>query len=371
MAPNRGKLVSHDGSDGPITLFVPGLEGGGAQRVIVNLANTLADISGDAVNLVVIRKGGVFEDEIRSEVNLINLETGRVSRSIPALVNYLITYRPKVFMSTLNYCNVIAIIAWRLAGRPCRLVVREANVVRKENFLLRSLMRWTYPQVDCVVALSPEVRASILDAGIRVADRIIEIGNPGLFRPPGWVGPPPSFLPQTRPRFICAVGRLSWPKGFDILLEAFSGLSDTCLHLVILGEGELRLDLEEQIRLSGLQQRVHLPGFVKDPAAVISHAELFVLSSRWEGFPNVLLEALSVGVPIVAADCDGAPRSMLENGRHGHLFAPEDPVALSEGIEKALKTPAGTPESRRARAVDFSAEAITKRYLKEAFDISP
>jgi len=354
----------------PISLFVPGLEGGGAQRVFVNLANTLVTLVECPVHLVVVREGGVFQDELRPEVKLINLGTGRISRSIPALVQYMRSRRPRAFASTMNYSNIITILAWRLAGRPCRLVVREANVVREGNRLMRTLMRWTYPLADCVVALSPEIRSSMLRAGLPVANKLVEIGNPGVFPSTGEPVAAPSFLPQPQPRFICAVGSLSRQKGFDILLSAFARLSDSSLHLVILGEGALREELEEQCRALGIQERVYMPGFVKRPADVIRQAELFVLSSRWEGFPNVLLEALSTGVPVVAADCDGAPRSMLENGRHGHLVTPEDPVALSEGIEAALKAPVGTPESRRARAEDFSAEKITRKYLAEAFLVS-
>lgn len=353
-----------------ISLFIPGLEGGGAQRVFVNLANTLVDMTEHPVHLVVVREGGVFQDELRPEVKLVNLGTGRVSRSVSALVRYIRTHRPRVLASTMNYSNIIAIIAWRLAGRPCRLVVREANVVREGNRLMLVLMRWFYPHADCVIALSREVRGSILQAGISVADKIVEIGNPGVFYPPDYRHETPGFLPQPKPRFVCAVGSLEYQKGFDVLLSAFAGLPDPTLHLVILGEGAWRERLEKQCCALGIEQRVQMPGFVKRPSDVVSQSELFLLPSRWEGFPNVLLEALSTGTPVVATDCEGAPRSILEDGLHGHLVAPDDPGALREGIEAALIAPMGTPNSRRARAGDFSAETITRTYLEEAFLIS-
>lgn len=357
-------------SNRPITLFIPGLEGGGAQRVFVNLANTIVRTTERPVHLVILRNGGVFQNEVDCRVKLINLGTERVSRSVPALVRYLRTHRPQVFASTMNYCNIMAILAWRLAGRPCRLVVREASVVREGNRLMRMLMRWLYPQADCIVALSPEVLSSVLRAGIPVADKLVEIGNPCIITPYDDVDNQPVFLPQPMPHFLCAIGSLRWVKGFDLLLSAFARLSDTSIHLVILGEGPLRVELEEQSRVLGIEQRVHLPGFVKAPADIIAQADLFVLSSRWEGFPNVLLEALSTGVPIVAADCDGAPRSMLENGRHGLLVEPENIAALAQGMEMALVAPVGTPECRRARAEDFSADRITRKYLAEAFLVS-
>lgn len=363
-------LKSSCPSNRPITLIIPSLEGGGAQRVFVHLANTLVSLTKHPVHLVILRGGGVFQDDLDFRVKLINLGTERVSRSVPALVRYLRNHRPQVFASTMNYCNIMAIMAWRLAGRPCRMVVREASVVRGGNLLMRILMRWLYPHADCVVALSPEVLSSILRAGIRVVDKLVEIGNPCIITPHDIVDKQPVFLPQPMPRFLCATGSLRWVKGFDLLLSAFARLSDTSLHLVILGEGPLRSELEKQSQILGIKQRVHLPGFVKDPVHIIKQADLFVLSSRWEGFPNVLLEALSTGVPIVAADCDGAPRSMLEDGRHGLLVEPENIAALAQGIEMALVAPVGTPECRRARAEDFSAEKITRKYLAEAFLVS-
>ncbi|WP_018872918.1 glycosyltransferase [Thioalkalivibrio sp. ALJ16] len=350
-----------------LSLLIPELEGGGAQRVFVNLANELVDLSDDPVQIVTLRDGGVFRDELRPEVEVINLGTQRVSRSIPALVRYFRTTRPRVVCSTLNFCNVVTVVAWRLAGRPCRLVVREANVVREGRWFMRQLMRWTYPQADCVVALSPEIRANLLEAGIRVSHSVVEIGNPGVFESSSEPVAPPVFLPQPLPRFICAVGSLEEQKGFDLLLNAFARLSDPSLHLVILGEGSKRNALERQCEDLGIRERVHLPGFVKRPTEVVRQSALFVLPSRWEGFPNVLLEALSTGVPVVAADCAGAPRSMLEDGRHGHLVRPESAEALAEGIAQALESPIGTAESRRARAEDFAASKIARVYLEKAF----
>ena len=262
-------------------------------------------------------------------------------------------------------------MSWLLAGRPCRLVVREASVVEHTRCLLRTLMRLTYARADCVVSLAPEVTRSIIAAQVCVKEKIVEIGNPAVFRPYDNQAPDLSFLPSSSTRFICAVGSLKHAKGFDILLEGFARVSDTSLNLVILGEGELRTKLEKQCQMLKIEKRVHLPGFHRWPVEVIRHSELFVLSSRWEGFPNVLVEALSAGVPIVAADCPGAPRSILENGRHGHLFETGNISALVNAIEEALVNPVGSPEARRARAEAFGARAITEKYLVDAFCLGP
>lgn len=366
-------MMSHDADDGtlhvraPIVLFIPGLEGGGAQRVFVNLANTLVDLTPHPVILLVLRRGGVFEKDLRPEVEVVNLASGRVSRSVPALTQYLRKVHPQVLCSTLNYCNVAAVAAWCLAGRPCRLVVREANVLNSAGRLMRFLMRWTYPLADGVVALSPEIRNTLIQSGIAAAEKVVEIGNPGVFEVLPKKLAPPEFLPLPLPKFICAVGRLYKQKGFDNLLEAFAGLTNESLHLVILGEGPQRSELEAKSVALSIDGRVHMPGFISKPMEVVAQAELFVLSSRWEGFPNVLLEALWTGTPVVACNGEGAMRTILENGKHGHLVLPEDPNALREGIQQALSLPRGAVDTRKARALDFSADKVVSAYLKKAF----
>lgn len=360
----------------PISFFIPGLQGGGAQRVVVNLANALPDITDHPIHVVLAHKVGEFVDELRPEVKIIDLGTKRASRSVFALARYMRRVRPEVMISSLNYANVMFLISGLIAGRPCRLVVREANVVRNYNGSLHSnvrnkitiqLMRFFYPRADKVVAICSDVLQTMLDAGIKIQNNVAMIGNPVEIKPQeSFVEPEMSWLPDPHPPFICSVGRLNEQKGFDTLLEAFERLKEKALHLVIVGEGPLRYSLTRQAQELGIADRVHMPGFVSNPRSVVKSSELFVLSSRWEGFVNVLLEALSTGVPVVSTDCPGAPRDILGNGAHGHLVPYENPEALADGIERALSNPAGTPKSRKKRAADFAAEKIAREYLDKA-----
>jgi glycosyltransferase involved in cell wall biosynthesis len=359
----------------PISFFIPGLQGGGAQRVVVNLVNALPDLTEHPVHVVLAHRVGEFVDELRPEVETIDLGTKRASRSVFALASYMRRERPQAMISTLNYANVIFLISGLLAGKPCPLIVREANVVRRptgslgtrlRGHVTQSLMRFLYPRADKVVAICQDVQQSMLDAGLKIEDKLTLIGNPVNLDPEDESEPLTlDWLPNPTPPLICAMGRLSEQKGFDTLLSAFAKLRDAKLHLVILGEGPLRESLTQQAQELGIQDRVHLPGFIQQPWRVLKQAELFVLSSRWEGFVNVMLEALAAGVPVVSTDCPGAPRDILENGAHGHLVPSDDPGALAEGINQALEQPAGTPESRMARAADFSAEKIARKYLEK------
>ena len=366
-------ITSNNECNTAISLFIPALNGGGAQKVVVNLANAFIELTDHPIHVVLARKEGEFLNDLRLEVQVIDLGTKRASRSIRALAKYMREYRPKAVVSSLNYANIVCVFASLLSGKPCKILLREDNVVRKPSGkmlvrvrrnLMIQLMKMFYPRSDNIVAISDSVLQTIEEAGIKVKEKAVVIGNPITVPLPEPGAVSIDWLPDPRPPFICSVGRLAEQKGFDTLLSAFAKLKNTKLHLVILGEGELRNTLISQAEELKIKDRVHMPGFVRNPMSVVSEAEAFVLSSRWEGFGNVLVEALATGVPVVSTNCPGAPRDILENGSHGHLVPYDDPEALAEGINQALEQPAGTPETRMSRAADFSAEKIASKYLE-------
>ena len=363
----------------PIGFFIPGLNGGGAQKVVVNLANALVDLTGRSVHIVVARAEGEFLAEVRPEVEIVDLGKGRASRAIPALARYLRQVQPAVLCSSLNYANVCAAVAWQLAGRPCRLVVREDNVVLEPrgdlwSFLQSSftqrLMRILYPRTSAVVAISNAVAGTLADRKICPKSHIRVIGNPITVKASPETSSVEAALPELRDRgYICAIGRLAEQKGFDVLLRAFAQMGDEKPDLVILGEGPLRAELSTLADRLGIADRVHMPGFVSAAERVLSKASLFVLSSRWEGFGNVLVEALATGIPVVSTDCPGAPRALLRDGGLGHLVPVDKPEALAEAITEALHSPRGTRKARQERGREFAAPAIARQYLEEAFEL--
>lgn len=165
--------------------------------------------------------------------------------------------------------------------------------------------------------------------------------------------------------FILAVGRFTWQKGFDALLDAFHGVSAQVpnLRLVILGDGELRGELERRIVALGLEGRVEMPGF-QPPYHLMARARLLVMSSRFEGLPTVLIEALYCGARIVATDCPSGPAEILCGGRHGVLVPVDAPETLANAIAAALRSP-DTDElraARRLRALDFSFESVIPKW---------
>ena len=170
------------------------------------------------------------------------------------------------------------------------------------------------------------------------------------------------WFKESEPPVVLAVGRLSEQKAFDVLIQAFSLVrKKRPARLLILGEGEDRLALEALILKLGIKQDVELMGFVQNPYAFMAHASLFVLPSRWEGLPTVLIEALYLGMPIVATDCPGGSREILRDGALGRLVPVDDPVILAEAIQGSMGDARSShpKESWQAFSLDF----VVDRYI--------
>jgi len=231
-----------------------------------------------------------------------------------------------------------------------------------------------YPQAHNIVAVSQGV-AEDLSTLIQLSpDRVTVIYNPVIT---------PNLLeqalaPLTHPWFereqppvILGAGRLSLQKDFPTLLRAFALVRQhRPARLVILGEGEERANLERLAIELGIQNDVSMPGFVDNPFAFMAKASVFVLSSAWEGFGNVLVEALACGCPVVATDCRSGPREILDNGRYGRLVPVGDHEALAKAILETLDNPdfPADRQTRIQRAMEFSVDAAVDKYLKVLLD---
>lgn len=357
-----------------IALFMPDLSGGGAERMMVNLARGFVD-RGAEVDMVLIRREGAYLSLVPASVRIVNLGAGRTIRSITALAGYLQRERPAALLSTFVNVNLAALLARRLARVPVRVVVRESNTASlKRAFHDRPLMRmtdrlqrWVYRWADGIVAVSQGVGDDMVHNIGVPADRMQVINNPvvtpellGLASEPAGH---PWFVPG-EPPVILGVGRLTAQKDFPTLIRAFAKVrQQRPARLVILGEGEDRPVLERLHADLGLHGDVDLPGFAPNPYAFMARAGAFVLSSRWEGSPNVLVEAMACGTPVVATDCPSGPAEILDRGQFGGLVPVRDPDALAEAIVQTLEAPLAA-ECLQRRASDFTVERSADQYLR-------
>ena len=348
------------------------MRGHGAERTMLNLAQGVAE-RGYAVDLVLARAEGPLLAEVPESVRVVDLRASRVLLSLSALVRYLRHERPHSLLSVMNYANIIALWARRLAGVPVRVVVSERNTLSckvqhassRRGRLMPHLIRRFYPLADGIVAVSKGVADDLAQVTGIPRERIQVIYNPvvtpELHQKAQAPLEHPWFAPG-EPQVLLAVGRLTAQKDFPTLIQAFAQVRQTHLtRLLILGEGEERPALEALVRQLGLEQDVSLPGWVENPYPHMVQASLFVLSSRWEGLPGALIEALYCGASLVATDCPSGSREILRNGQYGQLVPVGDVGALALAIKTALasKMPRLPRESWRP----FEPETVVNQYI--------
>ena len=351
---------------------MPSFRGGGAERVMVELARGLVGL-GISVDLVVAQREGPNLMQRPPAATIVDLGAKRVLLALPALVRYLRDVAPDAMLSALPHTNVIAVAARRLARSRTRLVVAEHTTASLSAMhsgsargrALPVFMKFAYPRADAVVAVSAGV-ADDLARLIRLDRRRITVIHnpvtvPRLFELAVEPVDHPWFGGQQIP-VILGVGRLTAAKDFVTLIRAFELVRKVRpVRLMILGEGAERPRLEALIRDLQLEADVALPGFVENPYKYMQKASVFVLSSRWEGFGNVLVEAMACGAPVISTDCPNGPREILENGKHGRLVPVGDMAALSQAIVDQLDHPPPRRGSTE-RAMDFSLDAAIDRY---------
>jgi len=357
-----------------ITLVLQNLTGGGAERMMLNIAGGLAD-RGHRVDIVLMREEGPYLDRVPKHVTLICLQALRFRRVLPALVRYLRQAQPDAVLSTLVPMNIITAFASRFTRRRPRLVLREAcsisgmqqSVANRVTRLSYHLSPWVYPWANHIVGISNDLRDELRQRLNMPAERINTIYNPVLSahdqkqleRTPA---PPHPWLEPGQVPVVIAVGRLVEQKDYVTLLDAFSQLRRReAARMIILGEGPLRSQLEQRIAALNLQDEVVLPGFVNEPLAWMQHAAVFAHTARWEGFGNVIVEALACGLPVVATDCPCGPAEILDRGRYGTLVPVGDVSALTNALATAITAPLPV-ELLRRRADDFTVESIVGQY---------
>lgn len=360
-----------------IAIFLSRLAGGGAERAMIYLANRFVDM-GHEVDLVLLRHEGPYLDLVDSRINVVELDVSRMLLAPLALRRYQAERQPDVFMSAQFHADQALLLSKKLFGWKTRIVpsvqvaltaVFEQSASKRERMFRYTLKR-LYPSADRLVAISAGVGEDVQRVCNISGDKITLIHNPVVT---------PDFAKRLDeeishewfdnpgPPVIIAMGRLTKQKDFPTLLKAFAKLRQRVpSRLLILGEGEDRKELEKLAQDLGLDGDVLMPGFVSNPYPWLKKADVFVLSSLWEGFANVVAEALACGTPVVSTDCPHGPREILRGGEFGRLVAVGDADALAGAIEETLSKPAD-PDTLQARGHEFRIEPIADEYLEVLF----
>ena len=359
-----------------IAFYLPNLDGGGAERVMLNLANGIANLPDTEVDFAVAEKKGPLLDYFPKNVNLIDLGSKRIATSVFPLSTYIRKSNPDVLVSALGTANIIAIAANLLSFKKTKLIVTQHTTLSMSSpthlraRLLPRLISLLYPCADGRVAVSGGVADDLASVTGLKRSTIEVIYNPVITPDVQSLSLEPcldKWITDSTTPVLLGIGRLNPQKDFKTLLEAVSIVNKKRpVKLIILGEGELREELETLIADLQLTEQVKMPGFVKNPYCYMRNAQLFVLSSLWEGLPTVLIEALFCNTRLVSTDCPSGPKEILDDGRYGLLVKPGDPRELADGIMKTLdKTSTANPiESWERYTLKYS----TKHYLSYMFD---
>lgn len=366
-----------------VMIYLPQLKVGGAEISMLRLAQGLR-LRGVETAFVVHRADEAAR-ALAGDIELISLEADRTLSVPNRLARLLRSRRPDILISALTHSNIVACLAARLAGSRTRVVVTEHAPISSMRQLDRSrryrstlrLMPWAYRLSDAIVAVSQGVSEDIAGPlGPANRSRLSVIANPILrddwqtlseaALDDDW------FLPGSTP-VILSVGRLSPEKNFVGLIRAYAGLRlPMRVHLAIIGEGPQRPVLQALIDDLGLGERVRLLGQRDNPYAYMRHARIFALASVFEGFGNVLVEAMACGAPVVSTDCPVGPREILRDGLYGALVAVGDTAALTAAIENQLQRPNAQIEAdAKAHALQFTVERSVGQYLALFDRIAP
>ncbi len=361
-----------------ISLFIPDFREGGAQKMMINLANELAKKS-LGVDLVVACNTGSFDKLVDNEVNIIRLNCKRTLTSLFLLIKYIKSAKTDILISALYHANVICLFAKYMTKRTnTKFIVTErnylslriANSTNVKDKILLPIIKRLYPKADLVIAISKGVMNDIVDICNLDSEKISCIYNPVVtsdFEESIKATPEINFNKDLP--LIIASGRLVEQKDYPTMLKALAlVIKQKPVNAMVLGKGHLEKELITLSQELGIDNNVIFKGFVDNPLSYMKQADIFLMTSAWEGFGNVLVEALYCGLSVVATDCKAGPAEILDDGKYGLLVPVGNEIAISDAILKVIDKPFDKDKQQK-RALEFTARNITDKYLEHIKDI--
>jgi glycosyltransferase involved in cell wall biosynthesis len=366
-----------------VAIYLHDLSGGGVERQSLIIADEFRRHGVD-VTLVVHQLRGQLLDQVPAGLRVIDLGSSRTLHDVPRLAGFLRREEPDILVANVDLNNVAALLAKGIAFSRTKIVICQHNPIsaaylRSESWVYRYVgtsYRLLAPLIDCAVAVSFGVAEELVDLAAVPRERVLTINNPV-------VGPDfqdrcdedirhPWFNQPNRPVFVTA-GRMVAQKDHDGMLHALAIHRRTMdSRLIILGTGPLRDHLRRVTERLGLTDAVDFAGFHPNTLPFFRQADAFLLSSRAEGFGNVLVEAMGCGTPVIATLCEHGPKEILEHGRYGALVEPGDPEALAGAMNGVTTLRERFPaDLLRQRANEFSYAACASRYMALFKSLAP
>ncbi len=350
-----------------ITLVIHSLYSGGAERVMSTMANHWAEKGWDITLMTFSSENAPFypiDSAITYQPLKINQDSFTFVELLRNTWNRLTVLRsaidqskPDVVISFMTTTNILVLLATRGLKFPVIVADRNNSAASNPGKCWKLLHWWVYRFADRIIVQTQRATEYFPRS---MQSRISQIPNPVMIPPLSPVGSETKLL-TLPPRSIVAVGRLNSQKGFDLLLSAFATLKDKFPEwtLTILGEGDLRSELTAQCEALDIRDRVNLPGRVKNVYAFLKSADIFVMSSRFEGFPNTLCEAMASGLAVISTDCPQGPREIIRDGLDGILVPNENIPTLAAAMELLM-----SDEHKRQHLATYAPEVVERFNLE-------
>lgn len=349
-----------------VLFLIPTLQGGGAERVFVTILKHINRLKFEPILAVVSLHDSIYQNDVPKDVQIIDLKCESVTRAVPKIIYLIWTLKLDVVFTTLGHLNLALALLRPLLPRKIRYVARESSIVSRLPIAYNLPFWWFwaykkfYKKLDLLVCQSFDMAADLVNNFDFPRDKVVTINNPfdadrisSLAAKAVDAYPPDKSLIN-----VVAAGRLSFEKGYDILIKALKLTKNSNIHLTILGDGSIRGELLELISNLSLNDRVRLLGFQSNPYPYLANADVFVLSSRFDGFPNVVLEALACGTPIISTPALGGVYELID-GVEGCIITQEiSAQSLAEALNNFRPGYRILPEVVQS----FSAEYIVPKY---------
>ncbi|GAA1334982.1 glycosyltransferase [Streptomyces sanglieri] len=370
-------MVDEDKNSPDIGLFLPTFTPGGIERCMINLAKGFIS-RGVKVDLIVADKRGSFEEKVPNKATIINLNAGRIIKSVIPLIKYLQQREPSILLSGHTHANIVAVWSVKVANTNTGVAIGIHNSfsnnyrgeIKVKDSIIRKLVPLTYRRSDHIIAVSKGVARDISSEANIKRENIDVIYNPVIGEDIKYLDDKSitePWLVNSAIQVILGVGRLTQQKDFETLIKSFYEVQkvNKNARLIIIGSGPKKDDLEDLIDRLGIQSKVKIIEYVEDIYSVMKESDIFVLSSRWEGFGIVLVEAMAVGTPVVATNCPTGPNEILKDGEYGELVPVGDPLSMANAINEMLNR---RDEEKRTldiqkRAMDFSIPSVVDEYM--------
>lgn len=348
-----------------ICFILPHLGEGGAERVATHLLNNL-NLKEYELNLVIIyRKRGDYLEKLRKEIKVKFLDLSRIRASVFKLYKYLKMEKfDIVIIFSEEIMILLGIFVVPFIHRTIFINRHLSVFYNKDKTLIRKvLLRLSYKNFDGVITQSKDMTRSLLENKLVKRDKIVEINNPVDFRLINEMSYIENELEFDKGcKNLIAVGRLTYQKGFDLLINNMKFLKNENIKLFILGEGPERKNLEELIGKLQLKNKIFLIGRKSNPYIYMKNADLFILSSRYEGFPNVLLEANFCGCYAICNNSPGGINEIIKEPVNGTIINFNDEQTFIKTIKKELKNVHDKEEIKKTIERNYSLEKIIKKY---------